>query len=756
MVLYPKEIPSLPNHTLLRLHPQSSGGNLKLATHPRTGRLHCASQQFQLGTVVAVLWGILCLESMIFTCTCDPPDFGVIHQGQLISSGTRWTWIGLIAVDNDNGDRFLEEALPLLSRNKICYSFILRINKRTYKEETLMWLLKFQEQYSHLVESKANTYLVYGEPPTLHILSMLISASEHLLLGGKVWIVTSHWEFESLSIQKIWNTEIFHGALSLTIHSNQPPGFQKFLQIIRPSWAKGDGFIQEFWEEAFSCSLKNSPVQEDHEIICTGDEKLENIPGILFEMGMTGHSYNVYNAAYAIAWASHAIYASRSIRRRFKDGSRLEFLNVQPWQLHVFLRNMSFNNTAGDTVHFNENGELVEGFDVTNWITFPNSSFVRVIVGRLDPLAHQLTLKDDIIVWNKNFSQVPPLSVCNDNCNPSYYRKKKEGEKFCCYDCAPCPEEMISDQLDMESCVKCPDDSFANTHQTQCVLKDISFLSYEEPLGILLVALVISFTLLTALVLGTFIKHKDTPIVKANNRSLTYILLVSLLLCFLCSLLFIGQPQNMTCLLRQTLFGIIFCVALSSVLAKTIIVVLAFMATKPGSRLRKLLGERMAYSVVISFSLIQVVACIFWLSASPPFPDKNMHSLPKTIILECNEGSVTMFYCVLGYMGFLAIVSFMVAFLARKLPDSFNEAKLITFSMLVFCSVWLCFVPTYLSTKGKSMVAVEIFSILASSFCLLGCIFLPKCYIVILRPEINRKEQFTQIKNNRKKHLSFT
>lgn len=294
---------------------------------------------------------------------------------------------------------------------------------------------------------------------------------------------------------------------------------------------------------------------------------------------------------------------------------------------------------------------------------------------------------------------------------------------------------------DMDDCSQCPEGQYPNNNHDSCLLKQIVFLSYKDPLGISLATTAIFFACIATVVLGIFIKYQDTPIVKANNRNITYLLLVSLVLSFLCSLLFIGEPEKVTCLLRQTAFGIIFSVAISSVLAKTIIVILAFMASVPGSKIRRWLRKQLDNYIVVSCSLIQVAFCTIWLVISPPYPDADVNLMTDEIILECNEGSTLMFYCVLLYLLFLAIVGFNVAFQGRHLPDSFNETKFIFFSLLCVCSVWLSFFPTYLSTKGKYLVTVEIFSILSSSAGLLGCIFFPKCFVILLRPDLNNKRQ---------------
>ncbi|XP_039222973.1 vomeronasal type-2 receptor 116-like [Crotalus tigris] len=584
----------------------------------------------------------------------------------------KWVWIGLISQPDESGERFVRNALTLFVQKGICFDFMQELPKEIYSNHIEYVFKDYVAIYKVVMNSTANVVILYCGNHIIAIFRIFPYISEYedipVTRKDKVWIMPAQMEFTSIPFQKILPLDFIHGAISFAVSSKEVTGFKPFLQTRSPSLEEGDHLTRLFWEQAFECFLLKDKLDENAGVLCTGEEKLETLPNSVFEITMTGQSYSIYNAVYAVAHALKAMFSSKYKHRARADHGSLMIIKEERWQ-------------------------------------------------------------------------ALPLSVCNENCYPGYLKKKIDEKPFCCYDCLPCAKGKISNRLDAVDCFQCPEDQYPNEAHNLCIEKHITFLSYGEPLGITLATVAVFFFITSALVLRIFIKEWETPIVKANNRNLTYTLLIALQLSFLCSFLFIGQPDQVKCLMRQTAFGIIFSVAISCILGKTTIVVLAFMATKPGSQMKKWVGKRLANSIVLSCSLIQVTICVAWLAISPPFPDSDMHSMAEEIVLECNEGSAIMFYTVLGFMGFLTAISFTVAFLARKLPDSFNEAKFITFSMLVFCSVWVTFVPTYLSTKGKYMVVVEIFSILASAMGLLGCIFFPKCYIILLRPDLNRKDK---------------
>ncbi|KAL1765385.1 vomeronasal type-2 receptor 116-like, partial [Sigmodon hispidus] len=603
-------------------------------------------------------------------------------------------------------------------------------------------------QLQSILQASAQNYEFLPNYMCYKIECILVLTGPYWATSAITWRILDLYQsqqWDDATTDKIFTLDTSFGTIVFAPHHAEIFGFKNFVQMLTHH-NYSDNFLAKLQWMKFNCedSASKGKIMKN----CSSNTSLEWLEVQTFDMAFSDDSYDVYNAVYAAAHALHEMNFQQEYNQPMNNRKKFDINCLKMcksifkcimFHLYSFLKKTHFTNPVGEKVNINKKEKLMPDYDIFQTWNFLHGLELKVKIGIFSPYfphGQQLHLSDDHLDCHFVSLKMPP-SVCNADCGPGFRKFVQEGIAVCCFDCILCPENEISNETNVHQCVKCPEHQYANTEQNQCIDKVVIFMTYGDPLGLALALIALCFSAFTAVILAIFVKHHDTPIVKANNRNLSYTLLISLIFCFLCPLLFIGQPNSVTCILQQISFGVVFTVAISTVLAKTITVLLAFTVTAPGIKMRYFLLTKIPNYITVICTIIQIIFCAIWLGVSPPSIDIDAHFEHGHTIIVCNKGSAIAFYCVLVYHGSLALASFIVAFLARNLPDTFNEAKLLTFSMLIFFSVWVTFLPVYHSTKGKVMVSVEILSILSSSAGLLGCIFFLKCYIILLRPERN-------------------
>ncbi|XP_051013212.1 vomeronasal type-2 receptor 1-like isoform X1 [Acomys russatus] len=659
-----------------------------------------------------------------------------------------WVWVGAIAADDDYGKYGVKSFREKMESANLCVAFSETIPK-VYSNE------KMQNAIKAVKSSTAKVIVLFTTDIDL---SPFVLEMVHHNITDRTWIASEAWITSAL-IAKPEYFPYFGGTIGFAAPRSVIPGLKEFLYDIHPSKDPTDVLTIEFWQTAFNCTWPNSsvPYNVDHRVnmtgkkdrlydmsdqLCTGEEKLEDLKNTYLDVSQLRITNNVKQAVYAMAYALDRLSRCDLPESDMANVPCSKIPTFEPRELLIYFKNMEFTTHDGTKIGFDSSGDMESGYyDILNW-QLDNAgeiTFVKVGEYKFKNTKQELVIpKNSTLFWNTESSRLPD-SVCTKVCAPGTRKGIRQGQPICCFDCIPCADGYVSEKPGQRECDPCGEDDWSNAQKSKCVPKEVEFLAYEEALGFTLVILSIIGALVILAVTVVYVIYRHTPLVNANDRELSFLIQVSLLITVLSSMLFIGKPQHWTCMARQVTLALGFCLCLSSILGKTISLFFAYRISKSKTRLISM-HPILRKLIVLICVVGEIGACAAYLVLDPPRMLKNIEIQNVKIIFECSEGSIEFLCSIFGFDVLLALLCFLTTFVARQLPDNYYEGKCITFGMLVFFIVWISFVPAYLSTKGKFKVAVEIFAILASSYGLLGCIFLPKCFIILLRPKRNTDE----------------
>lgn len=247
--------------------------------------------------------------------------------------------------------------------------------------------------------------------------------------------------------------------------------------------------------------------------------------------------------------------------------------------------------------------------------------------------------------------------------------------------------------------------------------------------------------LVTLFVTFIFMQYRDTPVVKSSSRELCYIILAGIFLGYICPFTLIARPTVISCYLQRVLVGLSSAMCYSALVTKTNRIARILAGSKKKICTRKPRFMSAWAQVVIAFMLIslQLAVVVTLMVLEPPEPVKSYPSI-REVYLICNTSNVGV-VAPLGYNGLLIMSCTYYAFKTRNVPANFNEAKYIAFTMYTTCIIWLAFVPIYFGSNYK--IITTSFSVSLSVTVALGCMFTPKMYIIIAKPERNVRSAFT-------------
>nr|XP_015197285.1 PREDICTED: metabotropic glutamate receptor 5 isoform X2 [Lepisosteus oculatus] len=516
------------------------------------------------------------------------------------------------------------------------------------------------------------------------------------------------------------------GGITIKLQSADVKWFDDYYLKLKPDMNLRNPWFPEFWQHRFQCRLKGHPQENTkYNRTCTKKESLRQHYVQDTKMGF------VINAIYSMAYGLHNMqqalcpgYAGLCDAMKPIDGRKLL----------DFLMKTNFTGVSGEGILFDENGDSPGRYEIMNFKKMGKDYYDYINVGSWDNSGLKI---DDAEIWaNKNTIM---KSVCSEPCDKGQIKVIRKGEVSCCWTCTPCKDnEFVFDEY---TCRACELGSWPTYDLTGCDPIPVEYLRWGDPEPIAAVVFSCLGLLATFFVTFIFIMYRDTPVVKSSSRELCYIILAGICLGYLCTFCLIAKPHVIYCYLQRVGIGLSPAMSYSALVTKTNRIARILAGSKKKICTKKPRFMSACAQLVIAFILIciqlSIIVALFIME-----PPKVIHDYPsiKEVNLICNTTNLGV-VAPLGYNGLLILSCTFYAFKTRNVPANFNEAKYIAFTMYTTCIIWLAFVPIYFGSNYK--IITMCFSVSLSATVALGCMFVPKVYIILAKPERNVRSAFT-------------
>ena len=528
--------------------------------------------------------------------------------------------------------------------------------------------------------------------------------------------------------------KIARGSLSTIPQVRSSEDFDEYFLSLHPSRNNTrNPWFNEYWEQIFNCSLggQNS-IDRDS---CNLDNQIQ-----LRENGYHQTSFLplVIDAVNAFAHALHNMQkdkcpGSEGLCSKILAETRLQGRVIKGDLLLRYLQNVSFEGTSADRIEFDNNGDQQGGYNIMNLQVNSNGSYSYINVGnwyhnRITPLI----IHSDIQWKHSINSSDVPESICSRPCGGGEYPQPVVNQAECCWTCKQCGgPRQVSDGLE---CRECDLGFRPSEDKTSCVYIQPNFLTWSDPLAIIIMILSLLGIAATTFVIVVFIIYRKEHLIKASSRELSSILLCGIMLCYLLPFVYIAKPSPASCAIRR--FGVGFCFSLcfSALLVKTNRIHRIFNQKSITLQAPPLINPQSQLFFTALLVSIQVLIAVVWLVVERP----NTIFLYDDFTTEllCSENPFIGLSVTLAYNLLLLLVTTYFAFRTRKVPQNFNEAKFINLTVYTLCVLWIAFIPTYFITtalRTSFHTGSLVIAIILSATVTLCCLLVPKVYFLFSR-----------------------